>query len=42
LQHNFGKDDFEIISQGDSLFKLAAKSKIDETYEAIEDIKGAN
>lgn len=36
LQHNFGKDDFEIISPGETLFKLAAKSKTDEIYETIQ------
>jgi hypothetical protein len=37
LQLNFSKDDFEILSQGDILFKLAAKSKIDEIYEGIKE-----
>lgn len=32
LQHNFSKDDFDMISPGETLFKLAAKSKIDEIY----------
>ena len=42
IEHNFGKDDFEMLSPGDTLFKLAAKSKTAELYESIEENKGAN
>jgi hypothetical protein len=31
-----------MLSPGDTLFKLAAKSKTAELYETIEDNKGAN
>jgi hypothetical protein len=31
-----------MLSPGDTLFKLAAKSKTTELYETIEDNKGAN
>ena len=41
IEHNFGKDDFEMLSPGDTLFKLAAKSRTAELYETIEDNKGA-
>lgn len=42
IEHNFSKDDFELLPSGDTLFKLAAKSKIEEIYDTIEDGKGIN